>query len=111
MVGALFDAYNEIGFGFREKHYHYIFEKKLNERGLRYKKEKYSFRGYKGAVVAKYFLDFVIEDKIAVEIKVADGFYKSHQAQLLSYLNSENLKLGILAIVTPLGLEYKRFVN
>jgi len=90
IVGVLFETYNELGYGFREKHYQAIFAEKLKERKLKFEKEKYSFKKYNGKVVAKYFIDFVIEKKIAIEIKVSDRFYQSHMNQLLSYLVSEN---------------------
>lgn len=66
---------------------------------------------YNGRVIGRYFIDFVIEDKIALEIKVANDFYTKDIKQLLSYLKSKNLKFGILIIITKDGMRYKRFVN
>lgn len=111
IVGMLFNIYNNLGFGYREKHYQKALEEELIKNSISYKKELSSTMDYNNKTIARYFLDFLIEDKIILEIKVADDFYRSHISQILSYLKSTGLKLGILAIFTPEGIKIKRILN
>jgi GxxExxY protein len=58
-----------------------------------------------------YFADFVVDNEVIIEIKVATRFQKGDFMQLLSYLKATNKKLGILAVFTPKGVRFKRIVN
>lgn len=66
---------------------------------------------FNGEVIGKYFLDFLVEDKIIVEIKQGNYFSKSHIEQIHNYLKANNLKLGLLANFTMNGVKIKRIVN
>lgn len=56
-------------------------------------------------------MDFVVEDKIVLEIKRGDYFRRSNIDQIKGYLEATDLKLGILINFTNKGLKYKRIVN
>ena len=111
IIAAIYEVYNELGFGYREKHYQKAAYRELIDRGFKVEKEFTSFTKYKGYPLARYSLDFLIDGKIVVELKVADDFYKSHISQILSYLKSTGLKLGVLVIITPKGIRFKRVIN
>lgn len=109
--GYLFEMFNKVGFGYQEKHYQSILEEILKLHHVKYQKELYGKIIFNNRIIAKYYLDFLIEDKIVLEIKVANDFYQQHINQVLSYLKAKNLKLGILAIITKNGIETRRIVN
>jgi GxxExxY protein len=111
IAGVLFEVYNKIGYGYREKYYHYAIANELDTKNISYKRELYVPLIYKDKKVGKYYIDFLISGKIALEIKVADRFYKLHANQLLSYLHAKNIRLGILALITPEGIKYKRYIH
>lgn len=66
---------------------------------------------YKGAIVGNYFLDFLIENKIVLELKKGDRFSKKDIEQVYAYLKVTGLKLGIIANFTGKGVKFKRIVN
>jgi GxxExxY protein len=66
---------------------------------------------YDGRIIAKYYMDFVIEDKIVVELKIANEFYTKDIKQVLSYLKANNLRLGLLIIFNKDGVHVKRIIN
>jgi len=66
---------------------------------------------YGGKTIGRYYLDFLIADKIVLEIKKGDRFLKTNIDQVYAYLKRFNLKLGILANFTKGGLKFKRIVN
>jgi GxxExxY protein len=111
IIGALFGTANEIGVGHKEKFYQKALAQVLNEKGIKYKEQLPSKIYYKEKYIGIYYFDFLIEDKIVLEIKVKSYFSKKDMDQIYSYLKANNLKLGILAHFTKSGVRIKRIVN
>jgi GxxExxY protein len=109
--GAAFRCYNKLGYGYREKLYHRGFAEELKLELLKFKHECPVKLIYNDKIIGKYYIDFVIEDKIAVEIKIANDFYVRDIKQLFSYLKAKNLKLGLLIIFNKDGVRIKRIIN
>ena len=61
--------------------------------------------------VGKYFLDFVVDNKIAIELKTLPTLTNSNLRQLLAYLQVAKLKLGILVNFRTRRLTYERVIN
>lgn len=111
IIGIIFNVCNQIGYGFQEK----VYEKVI---ALEFKKEKIIFKEqlccdliYKDQKIAKYFLDFLVENKMVLELKVGNFFRKKDFDQVLAYLKVNKLKLGLLVIFSPDGVKYKRVLN
>ena len=111
VVGILFDVYNELGFGFSESHYQKAISLALIEKNIKFKEQVYNPVYFKEQIVGKYFLDFLIEDKIILEIKKESKFSKKNIDQVNSYLKSFHKKLAILANFDKEGIKFKRIVN
>lgn len=111
IIGALFKVYNTLGYGYREKEYQKAFEQELTKLGLKFQRELYSNLKYEEKIIAKFFVDFLIENSVVVELKVAEDVYRKHFQQLLAYLKNHNLKVGLLAIFTHNRVIIKRIVN
>lgn len=62
-------------------------------------------------IIGRYFIDFVVNNKIVVELKIANDIYQRHFQQVYSYLKAQNLKIGLLALITPNGIKIKRIIN
>ncbi|TSC75343.1 MAG: hypothetical protein G01um101430_438 [Parcubacteria group bacterium Gr01-1014_30] len=56
-------------------------------------------------------MDFVIDNKIVLELKKGERFSKKHIEQVYAYLKAANLELGIIAYFTKQGVRFKRIVN
>jgi len=111
IVGILYDVYNNLGGGYQEKYYQRAIATALTDKGIVFKREAVVPLTYHGDDVGRYFLDFLIEDKIVLELKKGNHFAPSNISQIMGYLKSLNLKLGLLANFTNNGLYYKRIVN
>jgi len=61
--------------------------------------------------VGNYFLDFVIENKIVLELKKCNRISQKHIEQVYAYLKATDLKLEIIANFTKEGVKFKRIVN
>lgn len=62
-------------------------------------------------MVGKYFLDFLVEQKIVLEIKKGNHFSKQNITQVKGYLKITNLKLAILANFMPNIVKFFRALN
>jgi len=111
VIGVLFEVYNNLGPGHKEKYYQKAMAVSLKETGLSFKEQVYPPVIFKERNIGEYYLDFLIENKIVLEIKSGEKFLKQNISQIYSYLKIENLKLGILANFTKEGLKFKRIVN
>lgn len=58
-----------------------------------------------------HFLDFLISDSVVLEIKKGNKYNMSDIKQVLMYLKTTNLQLGILAYFGSDGIKYKRIIN
>jgi len=111
LVGLAFDVYNDLGFGYQEKYYTRAYELLLTRRKKLFKKEQKCVILFQGRRIGRYFIDFVIENKVVIEFKVGNNFYHQHFKQVIGYLKATDLKLGIIILFTPNGIKTKRIVN
>jgi GxxExxY protein len=65
---------------------------------------------FQDRVVGQYFADILVDNKIILELKVADVISDIHRAQALNYLKATGMKLGIILNFARPRLEYKRVV-
>lgn len=83
----------------------------LKQRNLSFKEQVFTPLKFGGEIIGRQYLDFLIEDKIILEIKKGDRFSKRNIDQILNHLESSNLKLGIIANFGQRELKFKRIVN
>ena len=111
IVGVLFDVYNDLGYGYQEKYYDRAVGKYFLAAKLKFKRQVPFKIAAKGDVVGRYYLDFIVEDKIVLEIKRGNYFSKRNIEQVKGYLKVTGLKLAILANFTPSGVKFFRVLN
>jgi GxxExxY protein len=66
---------------------------------------------YNGKVISYFYIDFLVEGKIVVELKVAADAYKKHFDQVMTYLKTNKYQVGILAVFTSQKVLIKRIIN
>jgi len=111
LVGLAFTVWNELGFGHLEKVYQRAFAKELGLENLRFKEQVVYPVHYKGEIIGKGYLDFLVEEKIIIELKRNDIFSLKNIEQVTNYLKISDLKLAILIHFSKEGVKYKRIVN
>ena len=111
IVGILFDIHNAISGGHKEKYIQNAIEIELSRSKINYKRELHCPLLFKNEIIGEYFLDFLIEDKIVLEIKTGERFNNKYIDQVLAYLNTNNLKLGIIANFTREKVRFRRILN
>jgi len=83
----------------------------LQEKKIKCKRQVPYKISVKGEVIGRYFLDFLIEDKIILEIKRGNYFPKRNIKQIKGYLKATNMKLAIIACFTSNGVKFFRALN
>lgn len=111
IVGALFDAFKSLGSNYQEKYCQRAVEKFLIKRKLSFSREVPVEIFIEGESIGRHFLDFLIEDSIILEIKKGNKTNMSDIKQVLMYLKTKHLKLGVLAYFGSNGVTYKRIIN
>jgi GxxExxY protein len=111
LIGIAFKVYNQLGYGYQEKYYQRAYEYELKKERVQFEKEKVVKINYDGKCIGRYFLDFIVENKIVVELKIASEFKYKYIRQVLEYLTETKVKLAILIYFTKEGVRYRRIVN
>lgn len=111
IIGIVYKVFNDLRYGFQEKYYQRAIKEELKENKLFFKQEVSIPIKYNDKIIGRYFIDFVIENKIAIELKVGKEFYPRDWKQLAAYLKITKLPLGILILITKDGIKYRRIAN
>lgn len=109
--GYAYEIDNEIGYGQSEKTYADAFEELLIKDNFAYQREVYFPIMINDKVIKKEFFDFLVDDKIIVEFKISDHYYKQACTQIFKYLKSSSKKLGLIFRFTKDGVRTKRIPN
>lgn len=66
---------------------------------------------FRGEVVGEFFVDILVEGKVLVELKVANGLCKENYAQVINYFKATEIEVGLLINFGTPKIEYRRFTN
>ncbi len=111
IIGKCMEVHNNLGPGFLEIVYKDALEYKFQKAGIPYSREEEYEVNYKDIILPhKFYADFVVFDKIILEVKGISGIAKEHIAQTINYLKVSGDKLGLLVNFGELKLKYKRLV-
>ena len=101
VIGAFFEVYNTLGYGFLEHLYVKALERQLMARGHSVAREVGVRVMYKGEEIGFQRLDLVVDKKLVVETKATQDLHKSASRQLFNYLHATNLEIGLLLHFGP----------
>lgn len=101
IIGAFYEVYNELGQGFLESVYESAMAKALRDIGLKVECQPPTEVRFRGEVVGVFKADLLVNGLVAVELKTARSIDSSHEAQLLNFLRSTRIELGLLLNFGP----------
>ena len=111
IVGLCMEVHRILGPGLLEIVYKDALELEFKNAKIEYSREKEYAVNYKGIILShKFYADFVIFDKIILEIKSCKSLNDEHIAQCLNYLKVSNNKLALLINFGESRLNYKRII-
>lgn len=111
IIGLCMEVHNNLGAGFLEIVYKDALEYEFNKAGIPYVREKQYEVNYKEIILPhKFYADFVVMDKIILEVKGVQGIADEFLAQAINYLKVSNNRLALIVNFGELKLNYKRIV-
>jgi GxxExxY protein len=111
IIGCAMRVHSTLGNGFQEVIYQRCMGIEMGEQGLKFARELEMPIFYKGIEVGTRRADFLVEDKVSVELKALTRLEDVHLAQALNYLEAYNLEVGLLINFGARSLEFKRLLN
>lgn len=111
IIGCAMNVHNTLGNGFQEVIYQRCLAIEMRDQGLVFERELVMPIYYKGEKVGTRRVDFLVEEKIMVELKAISQLEHVHLAQGLNYLEAYKLEVGLLINFGSTKLEFKRLIN
>jgi GxxExxY protein len=96
IIGAAIEVHKILGPGLLESIYEEALCHEFALRQISFKRQKEIDVIYKGHIIKGQRLDILVEDKVVVELKTVKAIEDVFLAQVLSYLKSTGLNLGLL---------------
>ena len=109
ILKACYTVHNELGCGFLEKVYQESLEVQLSEMDIPFEREKHLPITYHGKVLeCDYIADFVVDNKVIIELKAVTEMSPIFEAQTINYLRATGIKVGLLINFGIRQLQIKR---
>lgn len=96
ILKAFYRVYNALGYGFLEKVHENALLFELIGARLKVTKQQPVKVYYQGKLVGNYFADLIVEDKVIIELKIAEAICDAQVAQLRNYLRATEVEVGLL---------------
>ena len=96
IIGAYYDVYNALGYGFLEKVYENALAIKLSQLEFDVQQQEPIHVHFAGHVVGAYYADLIVDNLVIVELKAVKTLGKEHEAQLMNYLKATKYEVGLL---------------
>lgn len=112
IIGSAFEVHSFLGNGFQEVIYQRALAWEMGQNGLDYKRELDCDIYYKNLSepIGRRRADFIVEEKVLVELKAKIKLEDVHLAQALNYLKAYRIKIGLLINFGAKSLEFKRVI-
>lgn len=111
IIGYAMTVHKKMGPGYNEVIYSRCLAIKLDKAELKYQRELEWPVFYDEIIVGKRRVDFLVEDKISVELKAIHELTNKELAQGLNYLESHKLEIGLLINFGASSLQFKGLTN
>ena len=111
LVGMCYEVHNQLGAGFLQIVYKDALEYEFRKNNIPYEREKVYKVHYKDVILPHHFYaDFVVYNKIILEVKGVSAITDEFVAMSINYLKVSNNKLALIANFGELKLNIKRVV-
>ena len=111
IIGCAMKVHSTLGNGFQEVIYQRCMAIEMQNQGLGFARELEMTIYYEGIDVGTRRVDFMVEDRVMLELKAISQLDDAHLAQALNYLEAYKLETGLLINFGSKSLEFKRITN
>lgn len=110
IIGICMNIHSEVGPGFPEEYYQKALEIEFNDSHLSHEPQQPVQVLYKEILLGMNFLDFLIEERLILEIKSVNQLTNVHKFQVLKYLGYTGLDYALLVNFGRESLQYERIL-
>ena len=110
IIGICMEVHRELGPGFPEEYYQKALEYEFAQAGVGFEPQKPLIVSYKEIQVGMNFLDFLIDEKLILEIKSVKEINDIHRFQVIKYFASSEYIVALLVNFGGVKLEYERML-
>ena len=96
VIGAAIEVHRELGPGFLESVYEEALAVEMGLRRIPFVRQPLVEVRFKGTRVGEGRLDFLVAQRLVVEIKAVSAIHPIHRAQVIAYLKAVGTPLGLL---------------
>jgi len=96
IISCALEVHSTLGPGLLESVYEEALAHEFTLRGIRHIRQKEINLNYKGKDVGRHRIDYLVEDKVIVEIKAVEALHRIYDAQVLTYLRALDKRVGLL---------------
>jgi GxxExxY protein len=96
VIQVFYEVYSKLGYGFLEKVYENAMVIALNSKGIKCQTQWKINVLFRGEKVGEYYSDMIVDDLLILELKACEVLALEHEAQLLNYLRSTPIEIGLL---------------
>ena len=111
IIGCAMKVHNTLGCGFQEVIYQRCLAIEMNRAGLSFGREVDVPIFYDGYSVGSRRADFIVGNRVVVELKALTALENVHIAQARNYVVAYGYEVGLLINFGAESLEYKRIFN
>jgi GxxExxY protein len=101
ILEVFYTVYRKLGYGFAEKVYENALAIEMARHGLKFEQQIPITVYYDGHIVGEYVADFLVGERVLLELKAAKALTQEHEAQLLNYLKATPVEVGLLLNFGP----------
>lgn len=111
VIGLGMEVHRTLGHGYLEKVYENSLMVLFSRSGI-FAEQQVPIRvKFEGEIVGDYYADILVEQKLILELKVAERITAIHKAQTLNYLKATGLKLALILNFGAPSFEHHRLIN
>jgi len=111
VIGTAMEVHSQLGPGFLESVYEEALAVEFELKGIKFQKQKELPVFYKGRTIKQFVCDFVVENKVIVELKAVKQIGEIEKLQVINYLKASGYEIGLLFNFGDKSLEWKRLIN
>ena len=111
IIACAMKVHSALGNGFQEVIYQRAMVIEMSDEGIGFSREHEMPVYYKGQEIGTRRVDFLVEDKVSLELKAVIQLEDVHLAQAINYLEAYDFEVGLLINFGAKSLQFKRLAN
>ncbi len=111
IIGAAMEVYNHLGPGFLESVYEEALAYEFDLKKIKFQRQRELPVYYKEKFIKPFICDFVVGDKVIVELKALKQIGEIEKLQVINYLKASGFEIGLLFNFGNKSLEWNRLIN